>query len=541
MHVQLEPPEPVHVRTSGSILGFLFAVAALLAPLPAAFAQSPAAPLRFEVQRFEVQGGSLLSADQIAEALGRFEGPDKTVAELQQAAEALEAAYQDQGFGAVQVTVPEQDITQGVVRLRVVERRIGKVSVEGNKEFGTDNVRRSLPSIREGQAPNFHDIARELQQAAEHPSKQTTAMARAGAAEDQMDVTIKVSDEKPWRTFLTLDNTGTSATGYERLGIGYQRSNLFDRDHTLTAQYVTSPTYASKVNIYGLGYRIPFYDLHSSLDLVAGYSDVNSGTVQGLFTVAGSGTIAGARWNYYPAKWGDVEQKLSLGLDYRAFNNQVLFEGQGLVPDITVHPASATYYGVVRGAASELSFNAGLASNLSGGNDGSAADFQRSRPGATSRYTILRYGFTYVRQLPQGWQARALISGQYTGNALVLGEQFGLGGTDSVRGYVLREIVNDRGYNGQIELYTPELASRLGLSDSYKTRVLVFYDFGSVSRNHALPGESTGDSISSVGLGARVGYGKALSVRLDLARIMEPTGNRLTGSLRVGVAAAFMF
>ena len=44
-----------------------------------------------------------------------------------------------------------------------------------------------------------------------------------------------------------------------------------------------------------------------------------------------------------------------------------------------------------------------------------------------------------------------------------------------------------------------------------------------------------------MGVGARVGYGKSLSVRLDLARIMEPTANRLTGSLRLGMAAAYAF
>ena len=497
--------------------------------------------MRFDIQRFEAEGNTLLAASEIEQALAPFRGRDKAFADLTQAAEVLEETYHARGYSAVQVLLPEQDITQGVVRLRVVEPRIGKVVVEGNTVFSTDNVRRSLPSVREGGFPNSLEMARELQLTAEHPTKQTTVMLRAGASEDQVDMNVHVVDDKPWRTFLTLDNTGTGATGYERLGIGYQHANLFDRDHTFTAQYVTSPTNASKVNIYGLGYRIPFYDWHSSLDLVAGYSDVNSGTVQGLFTVAGSGTVAGAHWNYYPTKWGDVEQKLSVGFDYRAFNNQVLFEGQGLVPDITVHPVSATYYGVVRSAASELSFNAGLAANLSGGSNGTAADFQRSRPGATSRYTILHYGFTYLRQLPQGWQARALIGGQYTGNALVAGEQFGLGGADSVRGYMLREVVNDRGYAGQLELYTPELSSRFGLSDNYKMRLLAFYDSGSVKRNHALPGEALGDSIGSVGFGARVGYGKSLSFRLDLASIQQPTANRSTGSLRLGVAAAFMF
>lgn len=523
----------------------LVAGVATLALCGPVLAQAPEAEIpdspRFEIMRFDVTGNTLLQAAEIDAAVASYTGKLKDFSDIQRALESLEQVYRDRGYGVVRVLLPEQDITRGVVRLSVVEARIGRVIVEGNKVFGADNIRRSLPSVKEGSMPNTQEIARDLQLTAEHPVKQTQVTLRAGAKEDQVDVAVKVADDKPWRAFLTLDNTGTSDTGSYRTGFGYQHTNLFDRDHTLTAQYVTSPTHANKISIYGVGYRIPFYDRHSSLDLIAGYSDVNSGTVQGLFTVAGSGTIAGAHWNYYPAKWGDVEQKLSLGLDYRAFGNQVLYQGQGIVPDITVHPVSATYSGVVRGAASELTFNAGLAANIPGGNDGTAEDFQRSRAAATSNYTILRYGFSYLRQFSGGWQARALFNGQYTSNALVSGEQFGLGGADSVRGYMLREVVNDRGYTAQLELYTPELSPRFGLSDSYKMRLLTFYDFGSVQRNHALPGETSGDSIASVGVGARMGYGKSLSMRLDLASILEPTANRHAGSLRLGMAAAFTF
>ncbi len=496
---------------------------------------------RFAVQRFDVQGNTLLSASEMDEALAPYRGGDKTFADLRKAAEALEAAYLAHGFGGVQVLIPEQDVSAGVVRLRVAERRVGKVTVEGNQAFGAENVRRSVPWVREREVPNLDAIARNLQLLAEHPSKRTEVLLRSGAAEDVVDVGIRVSDEKPWKTFLSLDNTGTASTGYYRLGVGYQHSNLFDRDHVLTAQYVTSPTYASKVSIYGLGYRVPFYESHSSLDLMLGYSNVNSGTVAGLFTVSGQGTIASARWNWYPARWGEVEQKVSLGLDYKAFSNQVMFQEQGVVPDITVHPASATYAGVRRGADSELSFYGSLSANLPGGNDGTQADFDRSRAGASARYTIVRYGASYLRQLGTDWQVRAAVNGQETGDALVSGEQFGLGGPDSVRGYLPREVVNDRGYSVQIELYTPELASRLGLAERQQLRLLAFLDGGSVWRNHALPGEATHDSIGSAGVGARWNYGKSASLKLDLAQVLQATPDRRRNSQRLGAALALSF
>ena len=268
-------------------------------------AQAPAEVIpspRFDINRYEVAGNSLIPPEQVDRLVAAYTGKNKDFADIQHALEALEREYRDRGFGVVQVLLPEQDITKGVVQFRVVQPRVGKVLVEGNTHFDNANIRRSLPTVKEGETPNSKAMARNLQITGEHPAKQTNVLLRSGGVEDQVDVAIKVTDEKPWRIFLTADNTGTKETGYYRSGIGFQHSNLFNRDHTLTAQYVTSPTEANQVSIYGAGYRIPLYSLNSSLDLIAGYSDVDSGVVQGLFNVSGKGTIGIVRWNYYLPK-----------------------------------------------------------------------------------------------------------------------------------------------------------------------------------------------------------------------------------------------
>lgn len=496
---------------------------------------------RFEIRRFDAAGNTLLSTAEIEQALSKFTGANKEFADVRKAAQALEAVYGERGFASVQVTVPEQDVTGGVVKLRVIERRIGKVVVEGNKEFSGENVRHSLPTIKESKVPNADDVARNLQLVGEHPSKRTEVLLRAGASEDVVDATIRVSDEKPWKVSATLDNTGTGSTGYYRLGLGYQHSNLFDRDQTLSAQVVTSPTEISKVSIYGAGYKIPFYDWNSSLELIAGYSNVNSGTVAGLFSVAGSGSIGIARWNWILPRWGDLEQKLTAGLDYRAFRNKVLFEGQSIVPDVTIHPFSLGYSALRRFADAELSFYGTASTNIPGGNDGTQAAFDASRAGATAHYSILRYGASYVRQLGGDWQGRAVVSGQYTGNALVSGEQYGLGGPDSVRAYALRDAANDRGYSGQFEVYTPDVAKALGLADSYHLRFLGFVDAGQVQRNHALPGEQVHTTLGSFGAGVRWAYGKSANLRFDLGQTQQASPSRSPHSWRADAGLVLTF
>jgi hemolysin activation/secretion protein len=517
------------------------------------FAQQPVAETpapRFDINRFEIKGATLVPAAEIDKATAPFTGKGRDFGDIQRALEAIEQVYRRRGWGIVQVLLPEQDITRGAVELRIIEPRVGRVVVEGNQFYDVDNIRRSLPSVKEGTTPNSREMSRNLQMLSEHPTKQTAISLRGGASEDQVDVNVRVIDEKPWRLFFTLDNTGTSDTGYWRSGVGYQHSNLWNDDHIFTAQYITSPTKLDKVTIFGAGYRIPFYHLNSALDLVVGYSDVDSGTVQGLLNVTGSGLIGAVRWTYYLPKLMEFEQKVAVGLDYRAFTNKVTAAegGTGLVPDITIHPLSITYSALRRFASAELSFYVSASQNIPGGSDGHDEDFACPRAsdglcvrsGADPKYSILRFGGSYAQVLPREWQLRFAFNAQQTRDALVPGELFGVGGPDSVRGYAVREISNDRGYQGQVEVYTPDVAKHFGIADTSRLRFLGFYDFGSLARNKPLPGEVDGEYISSVGLGLRYTHAKNVSLRVDVAQRLRSTpthtevdGIRTTAALAV--------
>ena len=124
---------------------------------------------------------------------------------------------------------------------------------------------------------------------------------------------------------------------------------------------------------------------------------------------------------------------------------------------------------------------------------------------------------------------------------IATGEQYGIGGPDSVRGYQLREVAGDRGYSGQAELYTPELARMVGLTDNYRLRLLGFYDWGGIQYNNQPPGTVQKDSIASAGLGIRMTYGKMVSFRLDLAQILQATANRENGSQRLTGSLAIVY
>jgi len=481
---------------------------------------------RFEIRKFQVEGNTLIPADKLEAILAPFTGKERDFGTVQEAHEALEQAYRSRGFYMVVVTLPEQEIEKGVVRLKVMEKCIGKIRVEGNRFFDPENIRNSVPVLRQGDAPNLNALSRSLKLANENPSKKINVSLQNSDIENEIDANIAVKDEKPWKAGLTANNTGTRETGSSRLGLLLQHANIANLDHLLTLQYITSPEKPDRVSIFSTGYRLPFYSAGSSLDLIAAYSNVDSGTISAAGTnmnVSGKGTILGTRYNQNLTRIGNYEHKITLGLDYRDYENNVDFLGFQLGSDITVHPVTLTYAGNWTLDKSNAGFYLTDLQNLPGewgGND-SASDFETARTGAPRSYNLIRYGANLSYAFGGDWQARAVVNGQYTEDKLVASEQYGIGGSNSVRGFEEREFANDLGYSGSIEIYSPDLCRLLGIRE-IQTRALVFYDRGYVSRIDPLPGEVKSTEIASIGPGLRITDGKKFSISVDLGFVTDP-------------------
>lgn len=509
---------------------------------------------KFAIRAYVVEGNSVLTADEIDGVLRPFTGEAVDFETIQSAIGALEAYYDAAGYGAVKALLPEQDIEDGTVRLRIVEARVGRIQVDGHKFFSEANVRASLPALQEGERPNMQRIGRQLRVANENSAKQTNLVLRRGEQEGEVDALVRVADENPLRFALTADNTGTPAadgkytTGRYRTGLLVQHSNLFDSDHMLSMQYITSPDHVKEVTIFGLGYRVPLYQSGNALEFAYGYSNVDSGdltTAAGNFAISGSGQIFSARFEQYLPQWGELMHKLAYGLDYRAYTNSVKADdlgGESLVPDSTVHPLSLTYSGNLRLSGQELYFSLGVAQNIPGGSDGTTEAFNRpgGRQGADASYHLWRYQLNGTQLLPADWMLRGGVEGQYTRDALVSGEQFGAGGMNSVPGFYERQVANDYGHRFGVELYTPDLGNLFDTPD-VRARLLVFYAAARLYRNQAQPGEVQRQQISSYGVGLRAGYTKRVSLRLDLGVVDQGGGVMEPGSTMVNASIVGYF
>ena len=397
-------------------------------------------------------------------------------------------------------------------------------------------------------APNLREMSENIQLSNENPAKQLEVTLGVSEEEGKVDAKVVVAEENPQRVFATLDSTGTAATGVSRVGVAYQNANLFNRDQTLTLAYTTSADAPAgvKVDIFSVGYRIPFYTLGDSLDLIYGKSSVNTPSAVlvpgGMLGIVGKGDVFGARWNHYFPRRGEYTSKLIYGFDYKYINARCDTAGapQSIDPvnpmltpgtciPYTTRPLSLTYTGQRLSPGQMLDYNIGVAHNLALGThytnvDGTLDRYSYLTSGNRSTrddFNIGRLGGSYLKAFQNDWQVRVAGSGQYAGNPVVAAEQIGLAGSTAVRGFNERAVSTDSGYFANAEIYTPELAKAAGARGSL--RALAFYDFAHGYNYNVPAGSLTPSSIgiASLGAGVRYAIGKDFSLRFDLARVID--------------------
>lgn len=330
--------------------------AVLTVLLASSFASAVEADVpRFDINRITVEGNSILPQAVIDPILSKYTGPQKDFGDLQGAIEELETAYRSRGYTMVTVVLPEQELQGGTIILRAIESRVQQVVIEGQHHHSRDNILATLPTLVVGQPPRVHAISENLRAANENPSKKITLQFKSPDKPEKLTAYIQVTDQKPWKIALTGDNTGSKQSGYYRMGVTLQHSNLWDMDHVASLSYTTSPDHIDKVMVLSGSYRLPIYRLGDTIDLFGGYSDVNNGnsiipTTTGSETLSssGKGIVSGLRYNLILPRFGAYEQKLQLGMDYRLYDNTATIQSTpgDLLHDVVAHPVSLTYGGV---------------------------------------------------------------------------------------------------------------------------------------------------------------------------------------------------
>ncbi|MBD2176090.1 ShlB/FhaC/HecB family hemolysin secretion/activation protein [Pseudanabaena sp. FACHB-1998] len=460
------------------------------------------------VKRFNVLGSSVFSEEELNQVLIPFTNRPITFPELLQARSAISDLYINKGFITSGAFIPPQNLTEGIVKIQVVEGSLQEIKVSGGSRLSPDYIRSRL-NVATGKPLNRDRLVEALQVLQLNPliaslSAELAAGDRAG--QNILDVTF--TEAKSSRLQLLLDNNRAPSVGTFRRRLQYGEGNVTGLGDSLTVGY--SNTDGS--NAYDLSYSIPINPYNGSISI--SFNNGNSNVIEQPFNalnIYSNSTAYDLTYRQPILQTPSKELALGLTASYRESLASLLaipFPLSAGADNNGVTKLSVLrFFQEYTQRSSDSVF--AMRSQFSLGLGLLGATINNQAPDA--RFFAWRGQAQYVNLLAP--DTLLLLRGdvQLADRTILPLEQIGLGGQDSLRGYRQDLLFGDNGTNLSAELRIPVL--RVPEIEGLM-QLTPFVDAGIVwaSSGEANPPQNV---LVSTGLGLRWTMGDRLSARLD--------------------------
>jgi hemolysin activation/secretion protein len=359
------------------------------------------------------------SARELRRVLAKFIGQPLAATTFPAIAETIVRHFERHDRPVVEVIFPEQDITDGVLRVELLMGRFGMVSISGGEHW-------DVPSLR-GQVvlPEFVSesaILSELDWLNENRLRGAMVSVSEGA-QGETDVEFSLSDKRTWRTFTGYENSGVYLLGEDRFFLGLEVGDLFQRGHQLTYRLFTDDS-LERYRAHALGYRFPVPNFRHVLSVTAAIIDssVDLENAGGPSRSEGRSWLAAISYKVPLQRYQNLKHSMTMGFEFKASNNNFEFGGgEQLETPTEVAQVRVAYDAEISTVGTYSTIDVDLIwspGELSARNSDEA--FGELRPGADSEYFVVTAGIETSRQLTAGFDISFEARGQWSGGTALI-------------------------------------------------------------------------------------------------------------------------
>lgn len=490
---------------------------------------------RFGIYEYRVEGNSLLPDAAVERAVMPHMGESRTLADVENARQNLAKQYHDAGYLTVQVAIPEQQVTEGVVVLQVVEVPVSSLKVMGSSYHLPSQIKATVSELGEGKVPNFNLMQQQLNEVNRGADLKVSPVLKPGTEPGTVAVQLEVDDQLPLHgsvEFNTRQGLNTSAT---RVSAGLRYDNLWQLGHSVGLNLQASPQRSREVRSVSLNYLMPNGSGGQTLGL---YAASSRSQMEVLYNQPGLGLVGntdlmGVRHTVPLAGAEDMFQTMSFGLDYKVIRQTLNLAGiSSASPSIHYGPLSINYRAMwLKHQPRPSVLDAGLVIGWRGLLSNSDSRFNAKRPGSSASFMAVRLG-AQASETVQKWTLTGRADLQLASGPLLPSEQYSAGGADTVRGYYEGERLGDQAVRMSFELVSP-WRSGAWMGPRWRIQWLGFVDEAMVQTLKPATGESGHSALVSAGGGVRISGPLGLDVQLDAARALRE-GDVSGGGTRKG-------
>jgi len=462
-----------------------------------------------QVDRFRITGETVVSEQELQQVLTTFIGRELNLGQLQQAANKVADYLRKKGYLVAVTYLPEQEVTNGAVEIKVLIGRYGNIRLENYSRIKDGILKNLIGDIKPGDVIEKEKLERTLLILNDVSGVQSQSILTAGQSQGSTDLIVRLFDTQASTVMIGVDNSGNRFTGQERANLSIFFNNASGYGDEITLRGISS---GKNLNDFSFSYQLPigkdgykaglkYERLHYRLGEDFAFLDASGRvTTKEVFISyplqRSSNTDLNIRFAYarksivdmyYDGAYSEPKHSSTYTL---SMNGRSQYQGN--------HPSRTNYsVAITRG---KLGIeNAGV------------ADYDRLTAKIQGHFWKLASAFSKEQYLTKSWHGHLFVNTQLANKNLDSSEDFSLGGMNGIRAYPQGEASGDQGY-----LVTAELRRDLA---GPQRQLVLFVDQGGVVINKR-PWVGSGENyraLAGAGLGLIFTNQRDYSLRIDYA------------------------
>ncbi|NQW94113.1 MAG: ShlB/FhaC/HecB family hemolysin secretion/activation protein [Polaromonas sp.] len=401
------------------------------------------------------------------------EGRSLTLPELGELADLITSYYQSKGYPITRAMIPAQTITGGLVRIEVLEAKIGEIKLENSSRVRDALLQSTLTPLKNRGHVEQTSIDHVLLLLSDVPGITVKATLKPGQGTGTSDLVVATPPLPALSGDFVTDNYGNRFTGQVRATGMLTYNNLLHQGDTVNFSGLNSGsglTYwrlAYEATVNGLGQRVGASTSNLEYFLGGPVSSANAyggAQVQSLWTR--QPLVRSVKRNVY----GQIQyDQLQTG-DPSSSGNQTLRSLQNWTASLTGDAREAFFANGIS------SWNASLTHGHVAFND--ATDATNDPAKTQGLFSKLNLNLAHLQGIGPKDSLYLSYVGQWANANLDSSQKLSVGGANSVRAYRMGVISGDVGH-----VISAEWRHELGQALKSQWRALAFFDTAQVTVN----------------------------------------------------------
>ncbi|OGX14519.1 MAG: hypothetical protein A2351_01455 [Omnitrophica bacterium RIFOXYB12_FULL_50_7] len=489
----------------------------------------PAEAVAFLLTDIKITGATFFKTEDLRPIYQPYLQKKVTFKELQTIAETIKAKYHTKGYLTTNVFFPEQEVENGAVEIAVLEGKLGQVTVEGNKWFSADFVRKYIHA-HPGELLNINKLQKDILRLNKFSDLEVKTVISQGKQQETSDIALKVKDKFPWHLGMSEDNRGTRLTEKYRTGFYARGSNVLGLGDSIFANTLFNGRTFGQV----LSYVLPLGTYGTTLAVDLSYFTMKLGKELKAFDVTGKTIGMTPHVTFELALSENFEAHLDVGIMMLSITKRVdhnrVSDDQLRTPYVGFSFSKTDSFWGGGQTLFTPQFSFGTAGFLGAS---SRCHPSAARDGTGGYYFKYEHGLKRTQKMPFGSYLLMNSQFQAASHTLPSSEQLQLGGMTSVRGYPEGDYLADAGATLNLDWIFPSYFFpkdwTLPRSKTPLRRMIepvAFFDMGGGGLYAVNSGERGRKFLAGAGGGLRIHIANNFFIRLEWAKAFgnEPQG-----------------